>query len=371
MPDRFSLSMLPAREGDCLHIAYGQAGSLKHILVDAGRQWTWKHALKAYLSENAITELELLVVTHVDRDHIDGMMAMLGDPDFDLEVKNIWFNTWAHLRGEAIVLPVHDDPDTEAFGAKMGEQLSTLIIGKNWPWNSQFSGKAVEISDDPEASTICFDELCIRLLSPDRSKLTGLIPGWKKECEKAGLTPGGSVKDYVPDDDEIEEFGSVDIDALAAEPFREDHSKANGSSIAFLLEYKGIRFLLSADAHADLLVKSLEILGASTAKPLHVHAFKLPHHGSKYNISSELLGLIQCENYLVSSNGNYFKHPEDVAMARLIKHGTRGSVINFNYKTDYNDFWKNDRWESQYHYSTNYPVNDKDGFLTLSFEVPD
>ena len=127
--------------------------------------------------------------------------------------------------------------------------------------------------------------------------------------------------------------------------------------------------LLSGDAHVDLLLQSLENLGVTASNPLEINAFKVPHHGSKYNISNELLTLIKCENYLVSSNGSYFKHPEDVAMARLIKHGTTGSVLNFNYKTEFNDFWKNNQWETQYHYSTNYPKENEDGFLTLSFEV--
>lgn len=372
MPDTLSLTMLPAKEGDCLHISYGEDGDLKHVLIDAGRKWTWRNALKQYLVDQSITKLELLVVTHVDRDHIDGMLALVKDSDLDLDVKHFWFNTWDHLSGDAIVLPADENPDNdiEPFGAKMGEELSTLVVEKNWPWNAQFLGLAVEISNIPDENIIGFGDLSLHLLSPDRRKLEELKPTWKKECEKAGLTPGSTVEDYVIDGDEIEEFGAVDIDELAAEPFKEDHSKANGSSIAFLLVYKGIKLLLSGDAHVDLLKESLIRMGATKAEPLKVNAFKVPHHGSKYNISKDLLALLNCENYLVSSNGNYFKHPEDVAMARLIKHGTKDSVISFNYKTEFNGFWENAEWESQFDYSTNYPEDATNGFLTLSFEVP-
>jgi hypothetical protein len=369
MPDALTLTMLPAKEGDCLHVAYGEAPHQKHILIDAGRKWTWNHALKTHLADNGINRLELVVVTHVDRDHIDGMLAMLSDPTLNLEVKGFWFNTWDHLLGNAIV-PHQNDDETERFGAKMGEELSTYAIDKRWPWNQHFNGKAVEVSENTPENIVQLDNVTLTLLSPDRTKLEALKPTWKKECEKAGLTPGATVEDYVlNDDDDIEAFGAINIDELAAEPFEEDSSKANGASIAFILEYKGVRVLLSGDAHVDLLVKSLEGLGASATNPLQLDAFKVPHHGSKYNISNELLGLVNCRHYLISTNGNYFKHPEDVAIARIIKHGTAGSVLNFNYKTDFNKFWKNAQWEAQYDYSTNFPDVGEDGFLTLS--LPD
>lgn len=370
MPDALTITMLPAKEGDCLHIAYGEEAEQKHILIDAGRQWTWKNALKDRLSNIGIDSLELLVVTHVDRDHIDGMLAMVSDPDLDIDVKEFWFNTWDHLQGNTIVSPETDDDDTEPFGAKMGEELSTHSVDKGWSWNQQFGGKAVELSDDIAENTIQFGDITLTLLSPDRTKLEELIPKWKKECTKAGLTPGATVEDYVlEENDDIEDFGAINIDALAAEAFKEDGSEANGSSIAFILDYKGIKVLLSGDAHVDLLVKSLKNLGATAENPMRLDAFKVPHHGSKYNISNELLGLIDCSNYLISTNGNYFKHPEDVAMARLIKHGTSDSVLNFNYKTEFNKFWENGQWQTTYRYTTNFPLDDQDGFLTLSFSA--
>ncbi len=186
------------------------------------------------------------------------------------------------------------------------------------------------------------------------------------------MTPGSTVQDYVvKEDDDLESFGTededTDIEQLAAEKFEEDSSKANGSSIAFILEYKNRRILLSGDAHSNLLVKSLRSLGASEDNPLKLDAFKLPHHGSKYNISKELLDIITCEHFLVSTNGNYFNHPEKVAMARLIKYGTSNSTINFNYKTEETEIWDNADWKKTYQYKTNYPTDKNNGYLNLEF----
>ena len=359
--------MLPAKEGDCLLISYGDAVK-KYILIDGGRAWTYKNALKAFLEEHSVKQLELLVVTHVDRDHIDGMLSLVDDDELDLKVEDVWFNTWDHLKGDAIEV-LQDDDDIESFGAKMGEELGEGIINKGWSWNKSFQGRAVELDNIPNDKPIEIGDVKLTLLSPDREKLETLIPKWKKECEKAGIAPGSSIEDYIIEEDDLEGFGTINIDLLAEEEFKDDHSEANGSSIAFILEYKDKKVLLAGDAHADLLVKSLKSIGASNDHPIALDAFKVPHHGSKYNISRELLDLLKCDHYLISTNGNYFKHPEEVAMARLIKYGTPDSCLNFNYKTEFSKKWNKNDWMNKYKYQTQYPFGDEDGYLSLEFET--
>ncbi|MEZ5360235.1 MAG: hypothetical protein R3F48_15565 [Candidatus Zixiibacteriota bacterium] len=370
MSDILQITMLPAKEGDCLLIAYGEEDDRKYILIDGGRAWTYKNALKAYLQDNEINRLELFITTHIDRDHIDGVVELLDDNDLELDVGEIWFNTWDHLQGNAIETPDNDD-DIETFGAKMGEELSTKILEKGWHWNGSFGGHAVEIDDDPQENEIQIGDIKLTLLSPDRKRLESLINDWEKECQEAGLAPGYGVEDYKELPKDVEVFGAIDIDELAEKETDEDNSDANGSSIACLLEYKGRRLLLSGDAHIDILIESLKRLGATPEDPLELDAFKIPHHGSKANISKELLDLLHCKNYLVSTNGNYFKHPDDIAMARIVKYGSDDATINFNYNTKYNKKWKNEAWEEDYHYKTNFPPKDEDGYLTVTFTVED
>jgi len=366
MSDLLSVTMLPAKEGDCLLVTCGSPADARHLLIDAGRGWTYKHALAGHLSRHAIRSLELLVVTHVDRDHIDGMLSLMRDPMLDLRVRNVWFNTWDHLEGGAIEV-VGADEDLESFGARMGEELSGLIVEKGWPWNLQFGGAAVELAERAADNIIRLGELKLTLLSPSREKLKALEPVWAKECKAAGITPGAILDEYeVDEDDEIESFGAIDIDALAAEPFTDDHSEANGSSIAFLLEYAGRRVLFAGDAHAELLAQQLRALGASRTEPLPVDAFKIPHHGSKYNLSRELLEMLDCKHFLVSTNGNYFKHPDDVAMARLIKYGSDGATIHFNYHSTCNRHWRNAEWQRRYRYRVEYPESGRDGFKEVA-----
>ncbi|EIJ35808.1 hypothetical protein Thini_3293 [Thiothrix nivea DSM 5205] len=376
MDKALTMTMLPANEGDCLLITYGADDDKKHVLIDGGLASTYKKAIKPYLAEHGIHELELLVVTHVDRDHIEGVLSLLKDDSLAIKVNNIWFNGWYHLIGTtpappAPVEPVTAlDPDEPApvFGAVMGEELSPLIQQKGWAWNRQFGGAAVELSSVPD-NIIRFGDLQLTLLSPSRKKLEEMIPVWEKECGQAGMVPGfphiptPAGRSILTEAEKLQ----IDIDELAEQTTKKDPSKANGCSIAFMLEYQGKKFLLSADAHPDLLESELKRLGASVDNPLSVDLFKIPHHGSQNNLSKTLLELLDCKHYLVSTNGNRFRHPDDVAMAKLVKFGTAGSTLHFNYKTRFNRHWEKAEWQETYNYRIEFPAEGESGYKSLSF----
>ena len=102
---------------------------------------------------------------------------------------------------------------------------------------------------------------------------------------------------------------------------------------------------------------------------MKIDAFKIPHHGSEYNLSRELLELLDCAHYLVSTSGSYFKHPSPIGMARLIKFGSSGSTIHYNYKTEFNDFWGRDSWRQRYKFDVAYPSAGEDGYTKLELLV--
>jgi beta-lactamase superfamily II metal-dependent hydrolase len=54
--------------------------------IDGGRTGTYAH-IKPLLQRLRNSELDLLVATHVDRDHILGVLAMLDEPSFAVHVQ--------------------------------------------------------------------------------------------------------------------------------------------------------------------------------------------------------------------------------------------------------------------------------------------
>jgi len=345
--DVFRLEMLPAREGDCLIVTYGDGQNPRRILIDGGRASTWKD-LKRHLETVPANqrEFELLIVSHVDRDHIEGVLSMLEDDDLPITFKDIWFNGYHHLKNS----------DIESFGAVQGERLSKALNKPGRKWNAAFDKRAVCVKPDGAAVSVELEGgMRLTVVSPDRAKLQALEPEWVKEVEKAGMIAGEGEKAQPDGPAGYEPFGGIDVDTLADVQFAEDGSKPNGSSIAVIAEFDSRRALLAADAHVDRMVAAIKPLAAAEGGKLRLAAAKLAHHGSKYNVSSELLKLLDCRRYLISTNGSYFNHPDREAVARLIKYGGDNVEIAFNYESDETTVWKAKRLRDKWGYEASYP----------------
>lgn len=54
--------------------------------------------------------------------------------------------------------------------------------------------------------------------------------------------------------------------------------------------------------------------------------------------------MIDCQNFLISSSGQKFRHPDKEAISRIIAFGSKSHKphLHFNYVSDYNKIW-NDR----------------------------
>jgi len=350
----FSITLLPASEGDCLWIEYGDAGNPKRILIDAGRKSTYKVLKKRFgeLPEDQ-REFELLVISHVDRDHIEGSLDLLADPDKPVTFKDIWFNGYKHLVKAT----------GEPFGVEQGEILTAWLRQPDMEWNKMFDGGPVWCPDgEPLPTKELADGMKLTLLSPTREKLVALLVEWERVCRKEGLVPGAAYEIGPAED---EPFGMPNVNLLAEDAFDPDKAEANGSSIAFLAEFEGKAVLFAADAHPDVLEASLKKLAdAQGSEKVKLDAVKVSHHGSSHNTSNELLALIDCPTWLVSTNGNYFNHPSASAIARIVKHAQPKELV-FNYRSEETKVWGMEALRTQWGYEARYPSNDVRGQITV------
>jgi beta-lactamase superfamily II metal-dependent hydrolase len=350
-PERvFRIEMLPAYEGDCLLVTWGDATSPHRLLIDGGRKGTHPAAaarLKSLPADQR--ELELLVVTHVDADHVEGVLEIIRDRTFPVTFKDVWFNGYVHLL----------DRGLETYGPKQGELLSSMLRKQGRTWNGAFSGRSVEIDHDP-GTLVMPGDLRLTILAPDRAKLEALIPEWDKECRKAGLVKGVDGWREVPEG--FERYGPIDIAKEGDSTSEMDPSEANGASIVLMAEFAEKRAILAGDAHPDLLATSLRALGHG--EPYPVHAFKLPHHGSRFNVSIELIKAVSCARFLVSSNGSLHNHPHSEAMSRVIKHGGQPEIV-FNYRSDESLVWERPSWKRTWGYRTRYPDAEHNGTIAV------
>ena len=154
--------------------------------------------------------------------------------------------------------------------------------------------------------------------------------------------------------------------ALADAKFKADTGAPNGSSIAFLAEFEGKAALLAADAHPTVLVQSVrKLLRERRSEKLRIDALKLPHHGSGKNLNVDLLKLLDCPRYLVSSDGSTFHHPDREAIARVIKYGGSERTLYFNYRSEFNDVWARKDLQAKYGYAAVYPKPEQEGLQVV------
>ena len=369
----FKIELLPAGHGDSILITYGEGDSNHHILIDGGPYYFFvdkskkklgkRQSLSRRLNEliDKEAKLDLMVLTHIDADHIEGLVKWIGNHPRDLEIDDIWFNGRHHL-------------EPGWLGVPAGEFFSKLVTEYDLQWNNRFGGEAVVCRPNKMEIEPLDDGMKFTLLSPSLEDLEKLREEWDEVLEKEKLDTNDTQAIFdrlkqnkrlrpekLPDGWLGEE---MDVDQLAGAPFEEDNTAPNGSSIAFLAEYDGKAALFTGDAHPNTLIKGLkEILRKRGISRLPLDVLKVPHHGSKHNINQELLSLLECRRYLISTNGSYFKHPDQEAVARILKYGALEfsknsfdkALLGFNYQKQRMKIWDDPQLKLEYGYEVAYP----------------
>lgn len=354
-----SVEMLPARHGDCLWIEYGRGRDRHRVLVDGGPGFTYAKGLRAKIAALPESDraFELLVCTHIDADHIEGVIRLLGEPALGCTYRETWYNAWPQVSAGM--------PD--AFGAVQGEYLAALIRKRKLAWNAAFPDRA-GVRTAAVARDLASIELPggarVTLLSPGPDQLAALAKVWDKELDQAGIEPDEPevALARLKGDRKFRAHVSFGLEgpdpkALAAAPFAEDGGAPNGSSIAFLLEAGGRSALLLGDAHPGVVVTNLDRLLAQRGQSrLEVDLVKLPHHGSENNVNRELVARVGAEHWLFSSDGTFFDHPDPEAVARVVTGNQAGLNLVFNYRTKRTAIWDDDRLQGDFKYRAVYPA---------------
>ncbi|HKR65165.1 MAG TPA: MBL fold metallo-hydrolase [Thermoanaerobaculia bacterium] len=344
----YRVHLLPAEYGDSILLEYGDD---KRILIDAGTPGSYKAVRKKLESiPKGKRHFELLVVTHIDADHIGGVIPLLDDAkELGLTFDEIWFNGYKHLI-----------PPSDELGEAQAERLTSRIVAGKYNWNTSFA-HAVIVPPNGPLPSFDFAGMKITLLSPKQDQLTKLEKEWTKVITAAGLDPG--VGETMTPEEIDDLLGAVDepvdLDALLRVKFKSDTAEANGSSIAFVAEHDEKSVLFGADAFPGVLAESLARMPEEERR--RIVAFKLPHHGSRGNLSPALLDLLDCKTYLISTNGKRFEHPDRESIARVIHRAGTPHLV-FNYRTDFNKCWDEEDLMHDHDYSVEYG---KDGEVTL------
>ncbi|KIO54657.1 MULTISPECIES: MBL fold metallo-hydrolase [Flavobacterium] len=320
-----NIDFLDAGCADAIHINFkGTDDKTHNIIIDGGSEKSrlYESGLRKRLHEIANVRKEIIdiwIITHIDDDHIGGILRLLKDADLlkavDLSRTTFWFNysNWDYDTGIR---------SNNLKNVKQGITLREYLAAH--------SHVKQDITDSHPLIDLWGAKLII--LSPDNAKYNSLLKLWKNEEVKMRDKEPSSLKSIRNNDygRRIEDFDTS----------REvkDVSVENGSSISFMLQFNGESFLFTADSHPDVLVSAIRRkFGGQKIKLKHM---QIPHHGSRYNTSNALLELVDCENYIISADGyNRSNLPNKETLVKVLR-ANPDKNINF-FITQENELTRN------------------------------
>ena len=312
----FTLEALRAEAGDCLLLHYGDPDEPRVIVIDGGPTIAVYERLRGRLdelrAEGGFTDqgvplpIELLMVSHIDDDHIDGIIQLteqlLGEQGGrSYEIASMWHNSFDDLIGngaEEFQSVNQDGTQTASVGGSVIDEdrvrpdtflvLASVNQGRTLRSNAERLGLrppllVAEPGQDPKNFG---DGLTLQVVGPLRAQLDKLHAEWEKQLKKLrkeGKLPEATVASFS------------------------DGSAANLASIVVLAESEdGRTMLLTGDARGDFLAESLVEQGLLDDEGrLHVDLFKLPHHGSDRNVERSTFSTITADHYVISGDGGH------------------------------------------------------------------
>lgn len=301
-----TLEAIDAGPGDALLLHHGDPAAPGLVLVDGGLARTYKTSLAPRLAEigeslGGAPRIDLVVVSHIDDDHIVGVVELAADlarrADDRLAphvlVRGLWHNSFDDVvpgTAAAAATAVAPWSLARAAGVRKGVELRDHARRLGWRVNEPFGDLVV--AGRPAVST--GNGLALTVIAPTARRLDDLRREWAHQLEKLRAATG--------------------VTAAAAQAV--DKSVTNLSSVVILAESAGHTALLTGDAGADDIIEGVRQAGLGDGGKLHVDILKMPHHGSRRNVSCQLLTAITADTYVFSGDGRH-DNP-DVETFRLL-----------------------------------------------------
>lgn len=321
---------LKAGKGDCILISVDKGTNKeKNILIDGGVSKTYDNnmnksgTLKSRLRDKVSLSLDLVVLTHIDDDHICGLIQLLKDKEHVGKIKELWFNSFEYINQI-------DALSSDEKGHGQLNYFKDLIKNQSHiKFRSDIFMENQKIYNDLD------ENIEIILLSPYKKQLDELGKA-QKSWEDERIKKGKEISIPCRDESSMEKSAKSEIEYKVGE------TEKNASSIAFILKYKKKNFLFLADADINVINHSLEKLDNEL---LNFEFVKLSHHGSfKNNINEKFLQMINTNTYVILTDGKHkgYSHPHKETIQLILDIKPRNKEIEFifNYENFYEDKFK-------------------------------
>jgi len=369
----FSLDVRRARKGDCLLLHFGHSDEPRLAMIDGGPKGVYKPQLRPRIDEirkarglgtNQPLIVDLLMISHVDDDHIQGILeltdelrtAQMERRPKRVQVYDLWHNSFDNIIGRTpteltnamkdkfgpaslsgnppddLTLDAKTDMSDEEVRSSLkvlasiqqGAQLRKDAKMLGIELNVEFDGKLIMAQKEAVEMEGGLSLTVIGPMPAEVKALHAKHQAWLKDLQKKGEKPGDVLSAYV------------------------DKSIPNLSSIVVLAETDNKSMLLTGDARGDKILKGLELTGViDKGGTIHVDLLKVPHHGSSNNLDNDFFERITADYYVFSGDGEH-GNPERESLEMLWEaRGDDDYTVHLTYPIDEIDLERKKDWEKE------------------------
>ena len=361
---------IPVDNGDCHFIRLIDGEDQYVIMVDCG---SFNNPVQAYIERECRKHIDILVVTHIDDDHIKGVITMLNKYKDDdvFQIDKIWFNSYQSTGEEEtrkltpeeteVILRLKSDlkhklkPYTGEISTNQSMTLAETLLSVpkyEKAWNLRAITTSTPVQRLGRWGKISF-------VSPSPERLKDLMKDYAKWIYEHLYRKLGANEKYEGSENIFEilvRYADVNKHILSegqvsaaetltesllrekSKPSRLDDSSTNGSSIAFVWKKGRHRILMLGDAWADEVTRGLLKAFSKGRYPLLFDFVKVSHHASAANTTSTLLDHIDSKDWFISGYTNskkeHLKTVSRIILQPFISNRVNMRNLHFNCKTD-------------------------------------
>ncbi len=361
--------MFHAGDGDCLLLTSTRPDAAGveqeyHVLVDGGRKEAFRDNARRVLY--ALPRIDLAYVSHIDDDHISGVLGITEDavqwkvyrhleergespskPSFPEPppIEEIWHNSLFELVGDDL------EPDTAgalATSARLlagameeearleAQRVDDLATGERsaMELSRRISDRQLGIKRNRPRNRLMqlgnssyrrIGPFTLQVLAPTEEAITALRADWAAWIRNNHEALKKLQAEMLVDEGRL---GALDAHRVV-EPLASSSLGSGGitppnlaSLMLFVRDRQAVTVLLAGDGSSEDVLAGLEHYGRlDDSGRIHVSALKVQHHGAVANVSADFVDRVTADHYLFCGNGAHHNPERDVieafAAARL------------------------------------------------------
>jgi len=384
------LTAFQSAKGDCLLMETDDGAH--RMLIDGGMRDSYTAHVAPALGKlrDARKKIDVIYVSHIDQDHIAGVLRLLddeaewrihehlianGNPGHRApksprppEISQIWHNSFHDQIGKnagpiedmlaatAEILSGADHPvlreiteHRRGLATSIPEAMRVSHRVRDGqlgiPLNPQFGGKLMLAQDSPTA--IILGSIKLSLIGPFEKDLDELRKKWitwlranqdrvktirrEARADEDALADSGLSQLFGPMESVANALGASELALVKELGNRKNVTTPNLASLMFMAFDAKHTVLLTGDGHWEDILAGLEHHGAfDVGDKLHVTVLKVQHHGSEHNIKRDFCDRVSADNYVFCGNGEH-ENPDLDVIQEIFDRRMAHDTTRFNY----------------------------------------